>query len=403
MLVLCLKSAFFSVFFFYFCKRKKRPETERNLFTKIKKIMKRNYFILLISAIFLFSACGETGKEEIKTSENNSTEKTTSEEKVEISDPVKKKLYETAIRRFIEIKDAEPVKDEVQKAKISLGKALYFDNRLSKDNKQSCNTCHNLSTFGVDNLATSPGNDGKFGNRNSPSVLYASLHRMQFWDGRAADVEQQAGMPITNPVEMAIPDEKFLIDRLSKIEGYKTMFKAAFPESQEPITYENLRIAIAAFERTLNPVSKFDKYLAGDVAQLNEQEASGLQLFFDKGCVACHSGQPIGGELMMRFGLHKDYPELTGSKVVDFGKFEITKNQNDYFVFKVPSLRNIEKTGPYFHDGSVKELEKAVEIMLVSMLIKEPVAKEISDITAFLKTLTADLDQETKKSPEMPK
>ena len=281
--------------------------------------------------------------------------------------------------------------------KVILGKMLYFDKRLSKDGNISCNSCHNLNTYGVDNLPTSPGDEHKFGNRNSPTVIYASLHANQFWDGRAKDVEEQAGMPILNPVEHNIPLEKFLEDRLRSIPEYQMWFKKVFPNEQQPITYKNLTNAIGAFERRLIPESRFDKWLNGDDKVLTEKEKAGLASFINNGCVACHSGVAVGGQMMQKFGLYGNYWEHTKSKNIDNGLYDITKNEADKYVFKAPSLRNIEKTGPYFHDGSVKSLAEAIKIMSKLQNNKELSNQEVEEMIAFLKTLTADVDPKYKQ------
>lgn len=307
-------------------------------------------------------------------------------------------LQERAKTLFGELPEiADNPENPITEEKVILGKQLYFDVRLSKDNTQSCNTCHNLNTFGVDNLPTSPGNDGKNGTRNSPTVLNAALHASQFWDGRNKDVEEQAGGPILNPVEMAMPSEEFVIERLSGIEEYKELFAKAFPQEEQPITYKNLQKAIGAFERKLITPSKFDDYLAGNDEALNEQEKRGLETFMTTGCITCHSGNALGGQLIQKFGLFGNYWELTKSDRIDEGRFEVTKNEVDKYFFKSPSLRNIEKTYPYFHDGSVKDLNKAVKIMAKLQLNKELTDEETNDIVAFLNTLTGDVPQEFKQ------
>lgn len=286
---------------------------------------------------------------------------------------------------------AESESNTITNEKVMLGKKLYLDNRLSKDNTQSCNTCHNLETYGVDNLATSPGNNGGFGNRNSPTVFNAALHTSQFWDGREPDVEAQAGGPILNPVEMAMPSETVVIERLSKIEEYEELFSKAFPNEEQPINYNNIKKAIGAFERKLITPSKFDDFLAGNTEALSKTELDGLKLFMDKGCVACHSGNVLGGNIFQKFGLFDDYWKHTKSKNIDNGKFEVTKNESDKYIFKSPSLRNIEKTYPYFHDGSVTDLKEAVRIMSKIQLNKELSEEELNAMVAFLNSLTGEL------------
>jgi len=286
---------------------------------------------------------------------------------------------------------ADNPENPVTKEKVKLGKKLYFDNQLSKDNTQSCNTCHNLETYGVDNLSTSPGNDGGLGTRNSPTVFNAALHMSQFWDGREPDVEAQAGGPILNPVEMAMPSEKVVVNRLSKNEEYNTLFAEVFPTDKEPISYKNIQNAIGAFERTLITPSRFDEFLAGNMDALTSEEKEGLQLFISSGCVACHSGNVLGGNIYQKFGLYDDYWKHTKSTIIDEGKYEVTKNENDKYVFKSPSLRNIEKTYPYFHDGSVANLKEAVTIMAKVQLNKDLSENELNALVSFLNSLTGEL------------
>lgn len=280
----------------------------------------------------------------------------------------------------------------IPQGKIDLGKKLYFDKALSKNGTISCNSCHNLSTFGVDNQSFSLGDTKQLGGRNSPSVIYASLHAMQFWDGRAKDVEEQAGGPLLNPVEHGIPNKEFLEKKLRAMPEYQTAFKSVFPNDKEPITFANLTNAIGAFERQLLPKSRFDAFLDGAETALNDQEKKGLTAFIDNGCTTCHSGVAIGGQLMQKFGLYGDYTKLTHSKKVDRGLYDRTKKEGDQFVFKVPSLRNSEKTYPYFHDGSVASLQEAIKIMGKLQVNKELSAADASAIEAFIKTLTADVD-----------
>ena len=283
--------------------------------------------------------------------------------------------------------------------KVALGKQLYYDNRLSMHNTESCNTCHNLATFGVDNKPTSPGDNGKNGTRNSPTTLNAALHFVQFWDGRMKDVEEQAGGPVMNPAEMSMPNEKEVLGRLAKVEGYKKMFAAAYPDQKDPITFENMRKAIGAFERTLITPGKFDKFLGGDLTALSADELKGLKTFMESGCTACHNGSLLGGNMFQKypvFGTHKDY---TGSTVDDLGKMAVTKNEADKYMFKVPSLRNIAETGPYFHDGSVNDLNLALKIMAKSELNKELTADEINSLEAFMKALTGEVQADVKTPP----
>ncbi len=268
--------------------------------------------------------------------------------------------------------------------KVALGKSLYNDKRLSLDNDISCNSCHKLDNFGVDNEPTSPGHKGQRGDRNSPSSFNAALHMAQFWDGRATSVETQALGPILNPKEMAMPSEAEVLKRLNSDPKTVASFRAAFPGQSNPVTYENVGRAIGAFERTLLTPSRFDRYLKGDETALTPDEKRGAQLFVETGCAACHNGVGVGGSMYQKLGLAKPYPSS------DVGRFAVTKNEADKMLFKVPSLRNSDKTAPYFHDGSVKSLPEAVSTMAEYQLGKKLTDKQVGQIVAFLKTLTAE-------------
>ena len=283
-------------------------------------------------------------------------------------------------------------------AKVELGKSLYYDTRLSKDGNISCNSCHDLATFGVDNKPTSDGDDGGKGDRNSPTVLNAALHQTQFWDGRAKDVEEQAGMPILNPVEMAIPSEEFLVDRLAATEGYPPLFAAAFADEAEPLTYLNIQNALAAFERTLITPSRFDAYLEGDHDALTQEEQVGLEKFIRLGCTTCHNGVNIGAYSFQKFGLFGDYWEHTGSEKVDEGRYAVTENEADRFVFRVASLRNVAETAPYFHDGSVETLEGAIRVMVAVQLAIDLRDEEVESLAAFLRSLSGEVPVEALQS-----
>jgi cytochrome c peroxidase len=296
-------------------------------------------------------------------------------------------------------KEAGTAENQVSDAKVHLGQVLFYDARLSKTGNNSCNSCHNLATYGVDNAPTSIGDAGKRGDRNSPTVFNAALHNMQFWDGRAATVEEQAGMPILNPGEMAIPHKGFLVARLHKDTMYHALFTAAFPDEPEPVSYNNVRKAIGAFERTLLTPSRFDRYMSGDPAALNSEEKEGLAMFIHAGCGNCHNGVGIGGGSLQKFGIFTDYRTLTHSRLDDEGRLKVTGQKSDKDVFKVPGLRNIEKTYPYFHDGSITSLDSTVMIMAKSQLNKELTPGELSGIIAFLKTMTGDIREDARKVP----
>ncbi len=280
--------------------------------------------------------------------------------------------------------------------KVKLGKMLYYDPRLSKSGFISCNSCHNLATFGVDNQETSIGHRWQLGPRNAPTVLNAMLHIAQFWDGRAKDLEEQAKGPIVNPVEMAMPDSTHAVEVIKSIPEYVDLFKKAFPDSKDPVTYDNIAKAIAAFERTLLSPSRFDRFLKGDVTALNKEEKEGLKLFMEKGCSACHNGVAVGGQMYSKFGITKPYPSK------DLGRYEVTKKESDKHVFKVASLRNVAVTYPYFHDGKVWKLEEAVRIMAELQLGTKLSDDEVKKIVAFLNTLTGDIPKEARELPVLP-
>lgn len=286
-----------------------------------------------------------------------------------------------------------PATDE----QIALGKQLYFDTRLSKNHDISCNSCHALDNYGVDNKAKSPGHKGQLGGRNSPTVYNAAVHTHQFWDGRAKDVEEQALGPILNPVEMAMKDEAAVLAVVRSMPEYVDAFKKAFPEEKDPVTFVNVGKAIGAFERTLVTPSRWDKYLAGDDNALTVEERAGLAKFLEVGCNSCHTGPGVGGSDFKKLGLVKPWPK----ELADNGRFDVTKDEADKHVFKVPSLRNIEKTGPYFHDGSVESLDEAVKLMATHQLGKDLSDAEVKSIVTFLKSLTGELPKID--PPELPK
>lgn len=304
---------------------------------------------------------------------------------------------------------ALPDEAEMQKAhpftaeQVKLGQQLWYEPRLSLGNTVSCNSCHNLATGGVDNLPTSPGHKGSLGGRNSPTVLNAALLGSQFWDGRAATVEEQAGGPLLNPVEMAMPNEAAVEKKLADIPEYQEAFKTAFPEDAGKMSFKNITTAIAAFERTLLTPTKWDAYLKGDVNALNDQERSGLRSFMNNGCIACHKGVNLGGDSFQKFGLVKGpYWKFIDSKTHDNGRFDVTQDEKDKFFFRVPGLRNVAKTYPYFHNGSVWDLKEAISIMGQAQLGKEIPAQEIDDIAAFLNSLSGSVSDKARTIPELP-
>lgn len=274
---------------------------------------------------------------------------------------------------------------------------LYFDPRLSKSGTISCNSCHDLSHYGVDGEPTSPGYAGERGGRNSPTVYNAFLHIAQFWDGRAPDVEAQAQGPVMNPVEMGMPDEAAVTAVLKSVPEYRGRFAKLFPQDPEPMTLRNAAKAIAAFERGLLTPARFDKYLMGDDSALTQQEIAGAQTFVSVGCASCHNGPAFGGGSYQKLGVKEAYPDK------DPGRFAVTSKETDRAKFKVPSLRNVTETGPYFHTGQVKTLDEAVRSMARYQLGKELQEQEVADIVAFLAALKGDPPKDYIAPPELPK
>ena len=284
---------------------------------------------------------------------------------------------------------AEPIQviempTDLDEDMVELGKKLFFDPRLSKSGWISCNSCHNLSRGGTDNLPSSIGHGWTQGPINAPTVLNSSLIMAQFWNGRAATLKEQAAGPIENPIEMG-SNHELAVGTLSTIPGYVSEFEAVFGEG--PITIDRVTEAIAEFERTLvTPNSRFDQWLLGDEDALTEREKEGYKLFKLTGCSGCHNGPAVGGTAYQRMGSFYRYE--TDNEAL--GRFELTGVSSDRMRFKVPSLRNIELTYPYFHDGAVWDLREAVRTMAWTQLGREFTEEGIDKIVAFLKTLTGD-------------
>ncbi len=293
--------------------------------------------------------------------------------------------------------EAPSADNELSEARINLGRQLYYETRISKGGKMSCNSCHMLDKFGQDNLPFSPGHEGKLGGRSSPSTYNAALHIAQFWDGRAPSVEEQAKGPVLNPVEMGMPSADFVVEVLKSIPGYVEAFKAAFPGEADPVNYNNFGKAVGAFERKLVTPSRWYDYLRGKKDALTAEEAKGYETFAKVGCVTCHNGPAVGGAMYQKLGLVKAWPDLK-----DTGRQEATKLESDKYFFKVSSLRNVTETGPYLHDGSVKTLEEMVGKMAEHQLGKVLSADETASIVTFLKALKGDLPKEYIAAPKLP-
>lgn len=269
---------------------------------------------------------------------------------------------------------------------VALGRTLYHDTSLSKNGNLSCASCHDLANYGQDGKPTSPGSDGKNGERNSPTTLNAFRNLAQFWDGRAASVEQQALMPVLNPVEHGIVDEKELLAKLQAKPDLVAAFGKAFP-GEGSVTVANFQAAIGAFERTLVTRSPFDDFLDGNASALTTEQKIGLKTFVDVGCTQCHTSRLVGGNLFQKLGLLRPYA------TEDTGRMQVTKSEADKYVFKVPSLLNVEKTAPYYHDGKIATLEEAVKNMAAIQLGKDLSQEDVDSIVAFLKALTGKLPE----------
>ncbi|MDX9739796.1 MAG: cytochrome-c peroxidase [Gammaproteobacteria bacterium] len=297
-----------------------------------------------------------------------------------------------------------PVDNPQTAAKIELGKQLYFDPRLSSSGTVSCNSCHNVMATGTDSIRTSVGVEGKLGGRNAPTVWNAAYLSSQFWDGRAATLEDQAKGPILNPIEMAMPDEDSAVEVIRAIPGYVERFQAVFG-GDNPVTYDNIAKAIASYERTLiTPNSPFDNYMRGDKKALSPEAERGMKLVQDVGCTACHSGPTFAGPatlatgqpFLQRFPIFLDNEYVSTYKLdVDPGRFESTGKEADRHMWRVPTWRNVALTAPYFHNGSVDTLDEAVRVMGKTQLNIELSEAQVADIVAFLESLTGEIPQQT--------
>lgn len=292
-------------------------------------------------------------------------------------------------------------------AKVELGKKLYFDPRISKTGTISCNSCHNVMLGGEDNRSVSVGVNGLKGGRSSPTVWNSAFNSVQFWDGRAASLEEQAKGPMTNPVEMGMENHGEVIGRLKSIPGYVAEFKKVY--GKDSLNIDNVAKAIASYERTLvTPDSPFDRFQKGDKKALSEKAQRGMKAVQEVGCLACHSGPNFNGPVMPAGqGFYQKFPLIPGSEyetkyelTKDEGRFAVTKKEQDKNFWRVPSWRNIALTAPYFHNGSVKTLPEAVKVMAKTQLGKTLEEKQVEDIVEFLNSLTGKFPEQ--KLPQLP-
>ncbi len=363
--------------------------------------MKAIKLSLILLGAFVMLSCGPSAEEkaaaEKAAAEKIATEKAAADkaaadkaeaERLEQS----KKLDADArakVAMFAPLADLSTLTD-VEQAQVSLGQKLYHEKRISKNQDISCNSCHQLGAYGVDSQPTSAGHKGQLGGRNSPTVYNAFGHIAQFWDGRAATLTDQAKGPVLNPIEMAMKSEQAVLAVLKSMPEYVADFKKAFPEDKDAVTYQRFAEAVAKFESRLSTPGKWDTYLKGDDNALSADEKKGLIAFVETNCVSCHNGAFVGGQSYMKLGLVKAWEDQS-----DLGRFEVTKNEADKQVFKVPSLRNVAKTGPYFHDGKVGTLKDAIKKMAVHQLGKDLADDQVASIETFLGALTGELPEAT--------
>ncbi len=299
--------------------------------------------------------------------------------------------------------------DPALAAREELGKQLYFDPRLSKSGTVSCNSCHNVMAGGDDNRPVSVGVDGKVGGRSAPTVWNATLLSVQFWDGRAATLEDQAKGPLVNPVEMAMGSHDLVVRRIADIPDYRQAFERAFPGEASPLTIDNVARAVASYERTLIAMnSPYDKFVAGDSSALGPAARRGYQVALSTGCVTCHSGRNFAGpELEKGQGFYMKFPGNPGLAydaeyrlTEDAGRYGVTKDEADRNVWRVPTLRNVALTAPYFHNGSVPTLDEAVRVMAKTQMGRDLTDAEAADVVEFLKSLTGEFPAQT--MPRLP-
>ncbi len=292
--------------------------------------------------------------------------------------------------------------------RVALGQALFFETRVSIDGAVSCAKCHQPTLYGTDALAQSIGNHDKVVPRNAPTVFNTALQFAQHYGGNRRDVEEQAVKALVSPLAYGNPDYAAAEARLRAIPGYRPMFEKAFPGEAEPVNVENWGKAIGAYERVLLTPAPFDRYLGGETAALNTQAKRGLDKFIAFGCVGCHNGVTVGGQMYQKFGVTQDYWTLTGSQEIalfkgrDKGRFQDTKSDADAYIFKVQQLRNVAVTPPYFHDGSVADLRDAVRIMAKLQLGRDLSADDVGDIIAFLQSLTGEVPAQFANVPVLP-
>ncbi len=293
-------------------------------------------------------------------------------------------------------------KNVITPEKVKLGKILYYETRISVDGTVSCARCHPIGLYAADGLKKSIGNNCKVNPRNAPTLLNAAGQISAHWIGNRVDVEDQARQSVIGPPSFGMSSYEAVETRLKELKGYLDLFKEAFPGENNPVTVDNFAKAVGAFERTLVTSSPVDSFLKGDIAALKEQEKRGLKTFMEAGCGMCHFGTYVGGQMYQKFGVFEPYWKYTKSEPIDEGRYVATKNEPDKYVFKSPVLRNVAKTAPYFHDGSIDKLEEAVLIMGKVQLGRDLTKVQVEEIVTFLKCLTGIIPEEALTIPLLP-
>lgn len=293
-------------------------------------------------------------------------------------------------------------KNPITPEKVALGKILFYETRISVDGTVSCARCHPMSFYAADGLRKSIGNNCKLNTRNAPTLFNAAAQISAHWIGNRTDVEDQATQAVIGPPSFGMPSYEAVEQKLRDIKGYAPLFEKAFPGEKDPISVNNFAKAVGAFERTLVTPSLFDAFMKGKQTALADPQKRGLNIFIETGCTACHSGPYVGGLMYRKFGDVEPYWQYTMSKDIDEGRYAVTKNEDDKYLFKVPVLRNVEMTSPYFHDGSVDHLYDAVRIMAKIQLAKTLADQQANDIISFLKSLTGQIPEDALKVPLLP-
>jgi cytochrome c peroxidase len=344
-------------------------------------------------AILLCSGCSGGSESEVIVADTSQAATAPAEAIPASQTHANEELSPRVLRRFAPL---EPAAKRETTHLADLGRKLYYDPRLSKTGTVSCNSCHPLDQYGTTKTTVSTGILGRQGARNAPSTYNAAGHFVQFWDGRATTVEQQALMPIENKDEMGMSVAE-AVAAIKAIPGYRDDFAKAFPGEAQPISGTRIGLAIGAFEHGLVTPARWDRYLRGDTSALNAEEKAGAKLFANLGCIVCHTGPYVGGSMFEQVGARVPWPES-----VDRGRKQVTGSASDDMVFKVPSLRNVAKTAPYFHDGSAQTLDQAVRMMARHQLGVELENDEVRELEAWLGSLTGDIPHEYIAPPVLP-